>query len=134
MGRTWLAGAEGTIKKTYRTRRPRPVAPKMANAVGIYDFEFHACAKRQQLKCLTVVDEFRCEFLAIDVAGSVRSARVIEILSKLISVRGAPRYLRSDNGPDFVSVALLKWVSDQSIDLLLIDPGKPWQIRKENPL
>lgn len=42
-----------------------------------------------------------------------RSARVIEVLSKLISIRGAPRYLRSDNGPEFVSRALLKWVADR---------------------
>jgi putative transposase len=42
-------------------------------------------------------------------------------------VRGAPRYLRSDNGPEFVSTALLKWVVDQKIESALIDPGKPWQ-------
>ncbi|MCP1572511.1 transposase InsO family protein [Herbaspirillum rubrisubalbicans] len=53
--------------------------------------------------------------------------RVIEVLSKLISVRGAPRYLRSDNGPEFVSAALLKWVTEQGIECALIDPGKPWQ-------
>jgi putative transposase len=47
------------------------------------------------------------------------------VLAKLISVRGAPRYLRSDNGPEFVSVALLKWVVEQGIESALIDPGKP---------
>jgi putative transposase len=61
------------------------------------------------------------------VAGSIRSQRVIEILSKLISIRGAPRYLRSDNGPEFVSTALLKWITEQGIASLLIEPGKPWQ-------
>jgi len=88
---------------------------------------FDACANGQQVKCLTVVDEYTRESLAIDVAGSIRSARVIEVLSKLISLRGAPRYLRSDNGPEFVSRALLKWVTEQAIELALIDPGKPWQ-------
>ena len=76
---------------------------------------------------VTVVDEFTRELLAIDVASSIRSARVIEVLSKLISVRGATRYLRSDNGPEFISVALLKWVVEQRIDSVLIEPGKPWQ-------
>jgi putative transposase len=107
--------------------RPRPLAPAMANSVWSYDFVFDACANGQQLKCLTVVDEYTRESLAIDVAGSIRSARVIEVLSKLISVRGAPRYLRSDNGPEFVSLALLKWVIAQGIESALIDPGKPWQ-------
>ena len=65
--------------------------------VWAYDFVFDACANGQQLKCLTVVDEFTRECLAIDVAGSIRSGRVIEVLSKLVSVHGSPQYLRSDN-------------------------------------
>ncbi|MEC5218757.1 putative transposase [Actimicrobium sp. GrIS 1.19] len=130
-GRLWAEHGLQVPKKRSRKRiatgRPRPMAPMVANAVWSYDFVFDACANGQQLKCLTVVDEFTRESLAIDVAGSIRSARVIEVLSKLISVRGAPRYLRSDNGPEFVSVALLKWVVDQRIESVLIDPGKPWQ-------
>jgi putative transposase len=65
--------------------------------------------------------------LAIDVAGSIRSGRVIEVLSKLISVHGSPRHLRSDNGPEFVCRAILKWLSQANIDTAHIDPGKPWQ-------
>jgi putative transposase len=49
------------------------------------------------------------------------------VLSRLISERGAPRYLRSDNGPEFVARALLKWIVEQGIETALIDPGKPWQ-------
>ena len=103
------------------------MAPTKANSVWSYDFVFDACANGQQLKCLTVVDKFMRESLAIDVAGSIRSARVIEVLSKLINIRGAPRNLRSDNGPEFVSEALLKWIVEQRIEAVLIDPGKPWQ-------
>ena len=99
----------------------------MINDVWSYDFVFDACANGQQLKCLTVVDEFSRESLAIDVAGSIRSGRVIEVLSQLLSVRGAPRYLRSDNGPEFVSTALLRWARDEGIDMAIIEPGKPWQ-------
>jgi putative transposase len=95
--------------------------------VWAYDFVFDACANGQQLKCLTVIDEFTRECLAIDVAGSIRSGRVIEVLSKLISVRGAPVYLRSDNGPEFVSRAVLQWLHAAGIETAPIDPGKPWQ-------
>jgi putative transposase len=45
----------------------------------------------------------------------------------LISVRGAPHILRSDNGPEFVSRKLLQWVTQNRLGLALIDPGKPWQ-------
>ena len=62
-----------------------------------------------------------------DVAGSIRSKRVIEVLAKLISVRGAPTHLRSDNGPEFVSQAILEWLAAENINTAHIDPGKPWQ-------
>ena len=59
--------------------------------------------------------------------GSIRSGRVIEVLSKLVSVHGSPKHLRSDNGPEFVSRAVLKWLTQANIDTAHIDPGKPWQ-------
>ena len=110
-----------------RVDLPAPLAPMRANQVWSYDFVFDACANGQQLKCLTLIDEFTKEALAIDVAGSIRSARVVEVLNRVISERGAPRYLRSDNGPEFVATALLKWATDNKIETALIDPGKPWQ-------
>ena len=56
-----------------------------------YDFVFDTCANRQTLKCLTIVDEWTRECLAIDVAGGIRTGRVIEVLGQLVSVHGAPR-------------------------------------------
>lgn len=114
-------------RRRVATSRPRPLAPTRANQVWSYDFVFDACANGQQLKCLTLIDEFTKEALAIEVSGSIRSARVIEVLSRVISERGAPTYLRSDNGPEFVATALLKWASENRIETALIDPGKPWQ-------
>jgi putative transposase len=107
--------------------RPRPLPATGAGYMWAYDFVFDACANGQQLKCLTVIDEYTRECLAIDVAGSIRSAGVIEMLSKLVSIHGAPRYLRSDNGPEFVSRAVLRWLCAANIDTAHIDPGKPWQ-------
>jgi putative transposase len=107
--------------------RPRPAAPMGPNQVWSYDFVFDACANGQQVKCLTVTDEFTKEGLAIDVDGRIRSSRVIEVLAKLASERGAPKFLRSDNGPEFVSRALLGWIVSEGIGTALIDPGKPWQ-------
>ena len=81
----------------------------------------------EQTIYLTITDEWTREGLAIEVDGRIRSARVIEVLSRLVSERGAPLYLRSDNGPEFVSRALLAWIVDQGAGTALIDPGKPWQ-------
>ncbi len=129
--RIWRAAGLQVPRKRPRRRvacsRPRPLEAEAGNQVWAYDFVFDACANGQQLKCLTVIDEFTRECLAIDVAGSIRSKRVIEVLAKLVSVHGAPKYLRSDNGPEFVSRAILKWLATANIDTALSDPGKPWQ-------
>jgi putative transposase len=92
-------------------KRPRLLAPVSPNQVWAYDFVFDAAAHGQQIKCLTIVDAFTHDSLAIDVAGSIRSARVIGILSRLISRHGAPACLRSDNGPAFVSYASLNYLT-----------------------
>src|SRR5438067_412594 len=84
-------------RRRVATSRPRPLPPTARNHVWAYDFVFDTCADGRTLKCLTVIDEFTRECLAIDVAGSIRSGRVIEVLAQLVSVHGAPRYLRSDN-------------------------------------
>ena len=109
------------------TSAQRPLPAKSRNCVWSYDFVHDACANGQKLKCLTKIDEFTRECLAIDVDSGIRSSRVIEVLSKLVLTRGAPRYLRSDNGPEFVSKALCEWATKEKLQLALIEPGKPWQ-------
>jgi len=109
------------------TSRPRPLPSQAANHVWAYDFVFDACANGQTLKCLTIIDEWTRECLAIDVAGGIRSTRVIEVLTQLVSVHGAPQYIRSDNGPEFVAGAILRWLDAAQIETALIDPGTPWQ-------
>ena len=67
------------------------------NFLWAYDFVFDAMAVGQQIKCLTVVDEFTRACLAIAIADSIRSRRVIEALSHLVSTHVAPLFMRSDN-------------------------------------
>lgn len=132
MHRLWRAAKLQLPKKRPRKRvrgtaRDVLETPTLSNEVWSYDFVFDHASNGQQLKCLTVVDEGTSEGLAIDVAGSIRSRRVIEVLARLVSERGPPKALRSDNGPEFVSCALLKWIADAGIESALIEPGKPWQ-------
>ena len=115
------------VRKRYRSQNRQPFVATAPNQVWAYDFVFDGCANGQKLKCLTVVDEFSKESLFIDVAGSIRSQQLIEVLEKLIDKRGCPLVLRSDNGPEFVSLALLQWATDKGLRNLLIEPGKPWQ-------
>lgn len=93
--RMWRCAGLQVPRKRARRRvaasRPRPLAPTGAGQMWACDFVFDMCANGQQLKCLTVIDEYTCEALAIDGAGSIRSSRLKEVLAKLMSVHGAPR-------------------------------------------
>ena len=65
--------------------RPRPTPPSAANHVWAYDFVYDRCATGQQLECLTVVDEWTRQCLAIEESGSIRSRQVIDVLSRRVS-------------------------------------------------
>jgi len=93
-------------RKRVRREAVRPVPATKANQVWAYDFVHDACANGQQLKMLTVVDEYTRYCLAIEVAGRLRSGQVIEVLARLMSRQGAPQFLRSDQGPEFIARAI----------------------------
>ncbi len=76
---------------------------------------------------LTIGDDFTRECLAIEVATSLPSRRVIAVLSGLVTRHGAPAYLRSDNGPEFIAEALKGWLANQQMQTAYIEPGHPWQ-------
>jgi len=97
------------------------------NHVWTYDFLEDACVNSQKLRLLTVVDEFTRECLAIEVAGSFNARQVIGVLEILIAQQGAPQFLRSDNGPEFIAQALQQWLGNKGIATFYIEPGSPWQ-------
>lgn len=129
--RLWRKASLLVPRKRPRRRVPgsqaRPLPSTTPNHVWAWDFVHDACANGQVLKCLTVVDEFTRECLAIDVGGSIRSGRVIEVLARLVAARGAPAHLRSDNGPEFIAQALRDWLVVEGIATAYSDLGKPWQ-------
>lgn len=106
-------------------RQPQPATT--VNQVWAYDFVHDRCANGQKLKLLTVVDEWTRECLAIEVAARINSSRVIEVLSRLMSLHGRPAFIRSDNGPEFVAQRVKEWLKKSGIKTVYIEAGKPWQ-------
>jgi len=107
--------------------RPRPNPPTDISHGWAYDFVHDACANGQKLKCLSVIDVFTRECLAIEVDASIRSTKVIELLVKLVCIHGVSKMLRSDHGPEFISGAIQKWLNEECIQTAYIAPGEPWQ-------
>jgi len=99
------------------------------NEVWTYDFLEGRTERGGKLRMLTVLDEYTRECLTIHVARSISSRQVIQVLEWLFLLRGAPSYLRSDNGPEFVACALQEWLRERHCNTLYISPGSPW----ENP-
>ena len=52
---------------------------------------------------------------------------MVGILEKLVAERGAPEFIRSDNGPEFVAREVREWIQSQGFKTLYIEPGAPWQ-------
>jgi len=97
------------------------------NHIWCYDFVKDQTTDGRPLKCLPIEDEFSRECLALEVERSLTSRDVIEVLAYLFAVRGAPRFIRSDNGPEFIAKAVRQWLKASGTGTLYIEPGAPWQ-------
>lgn len=114
-------------RKRRRTGAAVPLSASGMNQVWCLDFCFDACLNGSRLKVLAIKDEFTRECLALEAATSMTSHSVRRILEKLVAKRGAPQYLRSDNGPEFVAGHLRSWLQEVGSCSRLIKPGSPWQ-------
>ena len=97
------------------------------NHVWTYDFVFDRTLDGAPLKILTLNDEFTRQSLALQVAESFTSKDVKDVLQRVIAQRGAPEFIRSDNGSEFIARDLGIWLAVQDITTRFIEPGKPWQ-------
>lgn len=114
-------------KKKRRSGAKVPLSAARANQVWCLDFCHDACLNGTRLKVLVVKDEYTRECLALEVATSLNSHQVRRILQSLVEERGAPEYLRSDNGPEFIARHLSLWLRCQGSSSHFIRPGAPWQ-------
>jgi len=95
--------------------------------VWSYDFVADRVEDGRQIRMLVVIDEFTRECLAIEIARSFTAKQVVRVLRYLFAVRGVPRHIRSDNGPEFVAKEIQKWLSQADVETLFVAPGSPWE-------
>ncbi len=95
--------------------------------VWCWDFIHDRTVRGGRLKMLTVVDEYTRENHLIHVDRRIRAKDVLTQLFRLIESHGAPEYIRSDNGSEFIEKSLQGWLGHAEIKTLYIDPGSPWQ-------
>ncbi len=118
VGKRHFGDSTGTLRRAIRP-----------NEVWTYDFLESRTERGGKLRILTILDEYTRECLTVHVARSISSRQVVQVLEWLFLLRGAPTYLRSDNGPELIAYALQQWLRDQQCSTIYITPGSPW----ENP-
>ena len=95
--------------------------------VWTWDFIADATVRGGALKMLTILDEHTRECHVLRADRALRSQDVLAWLQRAIEQHGAPEYLRSDNGSEFVSRIVQRWLAEQQIKTIYIEPGSPWQ-------
>ena len=76
---------------------------------------------------MTIVEEYSRECLALETERSITAEDVVETLARLFAERGAPSFIRSDNGPEFIAKAVKRWLAASGVETLYIEPGAPWE-------
>jgi putative transposase len=74
---------------------------------------------------LTVVDAFFHEALAVDVDRGIKGEQFLKAVARISLIRGAPKTIRVDNGPEFISKALDRWAHENGVTLEFSRPGEP---------
>jgi len=126
--------AEAGLQVRRRKRKKIPAAdrhplerPMAANQVWSMDFVFDRTAEGRGIKSLTVVDDATHEAVTIVPERAIGGNQLVRILDQLAKTRGLPKAIRTDNGKEFCSRAMLTWAHARGVQLFLIEPGKPNQ-------
>ena len=126
--------AEAGLQLKKRKRKKVPVAdrhplerPQVADTIWSMDFVFDRTAEGRSIKNLTIIDDATHEAIAIIPERTINGHMLTRILDGLFYTRGLPQAIRTDNGKEFCSRAMLDWAHMRGIKLYLIEPGKPNQ-------
>lgn len=114
-------------KRLAGPKQERTTSAEYPNHVWTVDFVQDQTLSGRKLRMLTVTDEFTRESLGIEVGLSLTAEKVVGALAPIIAKRGAPGHLRSDNGPEFIALALRGFLQRSGIKTAYIEPGSPWQ-------
>ena len=95
--------------------------------VWTWDFIFDHTTSGRTIKWFSIVDEYTRECLALEVDRSVTASDVLDVLRDLFMIRGVPKHIRSDNGPEFIAKAIRNWLTGAEVETLYIAPGAPWE-------
>ncbi|WP_157374255.1 IS3 family transposase [Salipiger sp. CCB-MM3] len=101
--------------------------PEHPNHVWSYDFVQDRTSDGRTYRTLNILDEYTREALMIRVDRRLNSTDVLDALTDLFIQRGPPRFIRSDNGPEFIAQKVRDWIELVGAKTAYIEPGSPWE-------
>ena len=118
-----------TKKKVPRRGRSTGLPTKAThrNHVWTWDFIADATVRGGSLRTLSVLDECTRECHVLRADRALKSGDVIDLVKGAIVEHGAPEFIRSDNGSEFIAKELQRWLAENKIKTIYIEPGSPWQ-------
>lgn len=99
----------------------------VANEVWCVDLTEDRLDNGRRFYALLVKDEASAYGIGIRLARSFTARAVRAVLEELVAAYGVPRFLRCDNGPQFIAHTLKQFAASHVVTTAYIDPGKPWQ-------
>lgn len=105
------------------------LVPQKVNQGWAMDFlsDWVVGPEKRSVRVINVMDEGSRRALWTEAHNSISSSKLIKVLDRLVDSRGAPQYIRCDNGPEFIAGRLKGWADKHGIELRYIQPGKPSQ-------
>lgn len=128
-----LCRKHGLVLRAKRRRKRRgigigvPCKAEHPHQVWAWDFMEDRTESGRKLRILTVEDEFTRLCLTIEVEHRMSARFVADVLMGLIAQHGAPKFIRSDNGPEFIADAIGDWLKAGAVGTIYITPGSPWE-------
>lgn len=114
-------------RKAARWRGEVPAPTSWRNDRWSMDFTSDQLSCGRKIRTFNVIDDHTRECLATEVDTSIGGARVCRVLDRLVSERGHPKRILSDNGPEFTGKELDRWCYEHEVEHEFIQPGKPMQ-------
>ena len=120
------------LRRAAKKRLPKRLrvplyVPRTPDTVWSADFMSDALANGRRFRTFNVVDDFNREALHIEIDTSITSSRLVRVFERLRSQHGLPKFLRTDNGPEFLGEIFTSWAKDAGMAIQYIQPGKPNQ-------
>ena len=104
--------------------RPRRICRRPDEAWSM-DFVSDQLANGSRFRCLTILDVFTRECIAIEVGRQLKGTDVVAVLNKLRLANRTPTKVFVDNGSEFTSQIMDLWAYHRGVKIEFSRPGKP---------